>query len=102
MNAPANRDIPFPREVVVWMESIGLAVDPIEIRAWLAGAGLVVKASYRLDEVARLLDISVRTAQDMAGRGDLAVIGADALDEHPRRWARRVALPTLIRFYPAP
>ena len=46
------------------------AITP-ELRTWLAGAGLNLKASYRVDEVMRLLDCGRSTIYTMIDRGDL-------------------------------
>lgn len=46
----------------------------VEVRTWLAGAGLSVKGSYRVHEIARLLDVGHRTVYGMITRGDLDVL----------------------------
>lgn len=45
-----------------------------EARTWFAGAGLALKSSYRVDEIASLLDVSRRTVYSMIERGGLDVI----------------------------
>ena len=47
---------------------------PEEVRTWLAAGGLAVKATYRVDEVARLLAIGERTVYKMISRGQITPI----------------------------
>ena len=47
---------------------------PEEARTWLAAGGLAVKATYRVDEVARLLSIGERTVYKMISRGQITPI----------------------------
>ena len=42
-----------------------------EARRWLCAAGLSIKGSYRVDEVASLLDCRVRVIYKMIQRGDI-------------------------------
>lgn len=48
-----------------------------ELRTWLAGGALSVKATYRVDEIARLLDVGRSTVYSMIARGDLPAAPAD-------------------------
>lgn len=49
-----------------------------ELVTWLAAAGLGVKASYRVDEVMRLVDCSRRTVYNLIYRGVLDTLGTAA------------------------
>lgn len=66
------------------------AITP-ELTTWLAGAGLAVKGSYRIDELMLLLTVSRRTVYRMIEDGTL-----DAL--HVERGVRRYS-PTRIPLY---
>jgi excisionase family DNA binding protein len=70
-----------------------------DIKVWLSAAGLGVKASYRIDEVARLLDVGVRTVHTMVARGDLDAVRGNPQGQ--RSTPTRIPLPSLLRLLDA-
>jgi len=53
-----------------------------ELRDWLAAAGLVVdKATYRIDEVATLLGLSLRTTYRMVNDGRIRAVPIEHADK---------------------
>jgi hypothetical protein len=62
-------------------------------RRWFAAAGLPIKASYRVDEVVRLLDVTPRQVHKMLADGRLP-----RLEIPPSGKARPAVVPTRIPY----
>jgi excisionase family DNA binding protein len=68
-----------------------------DVKAWFNAAGLAIKASYRVDEVARLLNIGTSTVYGWIERGDLEVLETP---QGQRRSPTRISIVTLARMHP--
>jgi excisionase family DNA binding protein len=66
-----------------------------DAQVWLSAAGLSVKSSYRVDEVAKLLEVGVRTVHTMVARGDLDAVRGNQQGQY--RTPTRIPLPSLLR-----
>lgn len=75
-------------------------VFPIEFRIWLSGAGLAIKGSYRVDEVAALLDIGISTVYRMVERGDLDVVQGSGAGQ--RMCPTRIPVSSLLSRFQGP
>lgn len=88
-----------PPAVVAWMESEGIPLGPSDLSAWLAAAGLAIKGSYRVDEVARLLGLAERTIYDLIARGDIEAWRPSPIPGHRPKCATRIPFPSVVRQY---
>jgi len=71
-----------------------------EARTWFAGCGLSLKASYRVDEIATLLDVGRSTVYEMINRGDLEALRNNLSGQ--RCSPTRIPLSSVVRLLDAP
>lgn len=69
---------------------------PPAARLWLDTAGVGLKATYRVDEVARLLNIAERTVYTWISAGRLAIL--DTTGTAPKK-PTRIPITSLLRLH---